>query len=55
MSARRRRRRDAKTEELRALGRRLRKEGRMTAADWLREVAPIYERWAGEGRDAGAR
>jgi hypothetical protein len=55
MSARRRRKRDPRTEELRALGRRLRKEGRMTAAEWLRESAPIYRRWHAQARDGRAR
>jgi hypothetical protein len=55
MSARRRAKRDPRTEELRALGRRLRKEGRMTAAEWLRESAPIYRRWYAQARDGRAR
>lgn len=53
MSPPRRRRRDPRTAELLALGRKLRREGRMSRETWQREAAPIYARWAGRGVDAG--
>lgn len=49
------RKRDARTAELLALGRRLRREGRMSREVWLQEAAPIYRRWARESLDGGAR